>query len=190
MSSKRCFIIGGGPSINSVNLDLIKDEYVIGVNEAVRLGTWIDLWFFADSDIYKAHRNDIGKWPNRIVTCAGAAKWDKRVEYYYRCRNHVICYEKKHLAFPQEGANSGATALTLAIREGFETIVLLGFDMKTTNGVHHYHSYYSRMPRDDAYDRFRKHFEDIAKETTCNIINANPDSALDCFPKMKLEDIL
>jgi hypothetical protein len=34
------------------------------------------------------------------------------------------------------------------------------------------------------------HFEAIAKETDKNIINANPNSALTCFPKIELKDIL
>jgi len=187
---KRCFIIGGGPSIAETNLDLIKDEFVIGVNEAFRFGTWIDIWFFSDSDIYKNHKKEIQKWPNRIVSCAGAAKRNKKIEFYYRCKKHPICFKEKHLAFPGKGANSGATAINLAIREGFDQIILLGFDMKIVNGKHHYHSYYKREPRDDAYERFMQHFEAIAKESKVEILNATPDSALPFFKKVKLENII
>ncbi len=188
--SKRCFIIGGGPSINDMDLTPIKKEFVIGVNEAFRLGKWIDLWFFADSDIFKNHRQDIEKWPNRIVSCSGAAKNNKKIEYYHRCKQHKICFEHDKLAFPNGMANSGATAINLAIREGFDTIILLGFDMKTANGKHHYHNYYKKTPRHDAYDRFMLHLECIAEETDKTILNATPDSALKCFPKVNLQDIL
>jgi len=58
------------------------------------------------------------------------------------------------------------------------------------NGKHHYHDYYKKQPRNDIYSRFMMHFEAIAKETDVTILNANPDSALNCFPKVRLEDIL
>jgi hypothetical protein len=187
---KRCFIIGGGPSINDMDLTPIKKEFVIGVNEAFRLGTWIDIWFFGDSDIYKNHKDEIQKWPNRVVSCAGAAKNKNKIEYYFRCKEHKLCFEPNKLAFPNGMANSGATAINLAIREGFDNIILLGFDMKAVDGKHHYHDYYKKDPRPDAYERFMKHFKAIAEETNATILNATPDSALPYFPKIDLKDIL
>jgi hypothetical protein len=188
--NKRCFIIGGGPSINNINFDLIKHEFVIGINEAFRLGNWINIWYFSDSNIFKTHRKEIDIWPNRIVSCAGIAKNHKKIEHYERCRQHTICFEPGKLAFPSRGANSGATAINLAIREGFETIILIGYDMQQINGKNNYHDYYKKIPRPDVYDRFSDVFVKIASEATVEIINANPNSALQCFPKMKLEDLL
>jgi hypothetical protein len=188
--SNRCFIIGGGPSIADMDLTPIKKEYIYGINEAFRLGTFIDTWFFGDSDIFKNHRQEIEKWPNRIVSCAGSAKRHKKIEYYYRCRKHTLCFEEGHLAFPSGMANSGATAINLAIRDGFDTIILLGFDMRVVDGKHNYHNHYKKIPRDDTYTRFKLHFEFIAKETDKTILNATPNSALTCFPKVDLKDIL
>lgn len=188
---KRCFILGGGPSLKDVDLSLIKNEYIIALNEAYRFGKFADTWFFADSGFYKNHREAISKWPNRIVSCSGAAKNDKKVEYYQRCKKHMICFEPGKLAFPNGMANSGGTAINLAIREGFDTIILLGFDMQFVDGRANYHDYYKKKnPRQDIYNRFMLHFEAIAKETDKTIINANPNSALTCFPKIELKDIL
>ena len=186
----NCFIIGGGPSINDVNFDLIKDEYIIAVNEAFRLGTFSNIWYFSDSDIFKNHRKEIDAWPNRVVSCAGVTKHHKKIEYYERCRQHTICFEPGKLAFPSRGANSGATAINLAIREGFERIILLGYDMQQVNGKYNYHDYYKKAPRPDIYERFLEVFIKIAAEATVEIINATPNSALHCFPKVALEDLL
>lgn len=188
--NKKCFIIGGGPSISDVNFDLIKHEYIYGINEAFRLGTFIDTWFFSDGDIFKNHRQAIEKWPNSIVSCAGIAKNHKKIEHYARCRQHTICFEPRKLAFPSRGANSGATAINLAIREGFETIILLGYDMQQVNGKNNYHDYYTKAPRPDIYERFLEVFVKIASEATVEIINATPNSALHCFPKVSLEDLI
>ncbi len=39
------FIIGGGPSLLDIDLSLLHDKRVIGVNQAYKLGNWIDiLW--------------------------------------------------------------------------------------------------------------------------------------------------
>jgi hypothetical protein len=188
---KRCFILGGGPSLKDVDLSPIKHEYIIAINEAYRFGKFVTTWFFADSSFYKNHKQDIQKWPNKIVSCSGAAKNDKKVEYYQRCKKHMICFEPGKLAFPNGMANSGATAINLAIRKGFDTIILLGFDMQFVDGRANYHDYYKKKkPRQDIYNRFMLHFEAIAKETDKTIINANLNSALTCFPKIELKDIL
>lgn len=177
--------------MKDVDLSLIKNEYIIAINEAYRFGKFVNTWFFADSGFYKNHREAISKWPNKVVSCAGAAKNDKKVEYYQRCKKHMICFEPNKLAFPNGMANSGGTAINFAIREGFDTIVLLGFDMQFVNGKANYHDYYKKKtPRKDIYNRFTKHFEAIAKETDKTIINANPNSALNCFPKIALKDLL
>ena len=42
------FILGGGPSLNEANLDLIHDRRVIGVNNAYQLGSWVDVCWFGD----------------------------------------------------------------------------------------------------------------------------------------------
>ncbi len=42
------FILGGGPSLNEVNFDLIKNERVIGVNNTYRLGAWVDVCYSGD----------------------------------------------------------------------------------------------------------------------------------------------
>jgi len=185
-----CFIIGGGPSVSKTNLKLLHKKFVIGVNTAFLFGSWIDIWFFGDSDIYKDYRFHINDWPNRIVSCASAAKRDKRIEYLQRCARHAICMEEGHISFYEKGANSGASAINLAIREGFNKIVLVGFDMRIVDGQHHYHNLYRTEPNEGAYARFMGHFKAISEETTAEIINATPDSALPFFPFRNLEDLV
>jgi hypothetical protein len=42
------FILGGGPSLNDVDFALIKEERVIGVNNAYKLGAWVDVCYSGD----------------------------------------------------------------------------------------------------------------------------------------------
>lgn len=187
----KAFIIGGGPSIKETNLDLVKDRYVIGVNAAFRLGTWVNVCFFGDNRFYQNQISYLEKWPNRIVSCAPKAKNNKKIEYLKRCQKHPLCTERDKIYFPSRGANSGAAAINLAIREGAKEVILLGFDMQTVNGQHNYHKYHNHNPNDKVYDRFIQSFENIAKELkNVKVYNATPGSKLKCFPKVDLNEII
>jgi hypothetical protein len=42
------FIVGGGPSLKGVDLTPIHHRRVIGVNNAYRMGNWVDICWFGD----------------------------------------------------------------------------------------------------------------------------------------------
>jgi len=80
------------------------------------------------------------------------------------------------------GDNSGFQAVNLAILFGCTRIILTGFDMRGENKV---------RPHGDHYERFAKFFDKAAQALEgVEIINATPNSALNCFPKMELKDAL
>ncbi len=58
---KRCFIMGNGPSVKEINLELLKDEYVFGVNQVMGMPNWekanINFWVCIDGDF-------LGLWTN------------------------------------------------------------------------------------------------------------------------------
>lgn len=92
------------------------------------------------------------------------------------------------------GGNSGYQAINLAVLLGAVKIVLLGFDMQPArNGRHHWfgkHSYASWVPN---YALYLPRFPTLVKplkELGVSVINASRVSALECFPKMRLEEAL
>ena len=44
----ECFILGGGPSLAAVDVGQLRGRRVIAVNQAYKLGDWIDVLFFGD----------------------------------------------------------------------------------------------------------------------------------------------
>ena len=90
--------------------------------------------------------------------------------------------------------HSGASAINIAYHLGAKTVVLVAFDMKNLKGddKHNWHDYHHTVPISDIYtSRFMKVYPNIkrdAKILKVNIINANPDSGLNYFPKMTLEE--
>lgn len=44
----QCFILGGGPSLTVEQVESLRGRRVIAVNQAYKLGDWIDVLFFGD----------------------------------------------------------------------------------------------------------------------------------------------
>lgn len=93
------------------------------------------------------------------------------------------------------GGNSGFQALNLAIQFGARRIALVGFDMRLDRGLH-WHGPHGRAlhnPNERALMRWRRAFAASAPEIAAmgiTVVNANPASALTCFPFGTIEDVL
>ena len=68
------FILGGGPSLSKVDLGLIHGRRIIGVNQAFRLGNFIDILYFGDGQFYKDNLKDIKKFGGLIITSFGSCQ--------------------------------------------------------------------------------------------------------------------
>lgn len=215
----ECFIIGGGesmprqfgvpediiakvtsgearPSAYSSCLSPIHDRHVIGVNNAYMLGTWLDAVFFGDCAWYNVHRLKLAEWPNLKVTCCN--RFENRppqsmegIKYLKKDSGHRqgISRDRRKVSW---NSNSGAAAISLACHFGVRRIILLGFDMNLGwGGASHWHRGHGnkRQP-------FKKHLRgfptiaDDARALGVEILNANPRSAIDAFPKVELKEVL
>lgn len=186
------YIIGGGPSINQIDLSLIKDKNVIGINNAYQLGDWIDVMYFMDRPWYNDHKHDLCIFPNLKVTTLK------------HCR-HIPMPNLKFLhgaykGSPQEDrsylsvkAHSGVAAINLAVLLGAKDIVLLGYDMKVdSEGNHNYHNEHTRNIQETTYrKRFIPALEEMVEplaDRGIQVFNASVDSALECWPKVYLDE--
>lgn len=92
------------------------------------------------------------------------------------------------------GENSGYQAINLAYLFGAVRIVLLGFDMQNKGQLTHWHGDHPlQLNRECPVRSFIKKFPALAndlKSEGVEVINATRETALDCFPKMELEDAL
>ena len=90
------------------------------------------------------------------------------------------------------GSNSGFQALNLAYLLGANKIILLGYDMKIAkSGKAHWFGDHPDKVRSN-YPSWWSRFSVVADQLKgkVQIINCNPDSALQCFEKMPLSDAL
>lgn len=96
----------------------------------------------------------------------------------------------------RHGSNSGYQAINLAYHLGAKKIVLLGYDMKCQGNRTHWHN--EERPLANAFSSVLEksmlpHFASLVeplKEAGIEVVNANPNSVLDCWPKASLEEIL
>jgi hypothetical protein len=196
--SNPTFIIGGGPSLKGKDLSELKGKSAIGVNyDMFRPETKIGI--FADLMFYKNFKYDIQAAHIPIVTMTPDAKKDFPFLYYMeKTKVNLLDLSGNGLAWfhsqVSEAGNTGAAALNLAVVLGIREVVLIGFDMKETEGRRNHHDAYGYQEKGaDPYGRFIKRFESFLPDLEhlgVKVYNSNLESAMECFPKKRLEDFL
>lgn len=173
----------------------LHTKNVVGTNIAFMLGSWVSVFYFCDRTFFRVHREKILAFPNLKVTCVSSLDRNllpetlniKRLKRDYRpglsFKPDTICWNH----------NSGAAAINFAILAGAKRILLLGFDMNPQDGRTHWHNAYSSNTLRASFNRFLSKYPALAadaKKNKIEILNISPNSALDCFPKMELKDVL
>lgn len=92
------------------------------------------------------------------------------------------------------GPNAGLSGYHLIQIVGWRKparIILLGYDMKFKDGKVHWHEDYTGT-RDNMSGMHLKlrFFDDLARECPIEIINCTRDTAIECFPRLSLEQII
>jgi hypothetical protein len=87
--------------------------------------------------------------------------------------------------------NSGAAAIAMAASMGAARIILLGYDCQKTGGKAHWHGDHpSQLGNAGMINRWPHKFRELSKTMTVPVINCSRATALDCFPRMDLDEAL
>lgn len=89
--------------------------------------------------------------------------------------------------------NSGAASVSLAAHVGAHRVILLGFDCQHTGGKTHWHGSHPKGLGDaGSVGMWGKAFAELARDMRgrCEVLNASRATALDCFDRVNLEDVL
>ncbi len=196
------FVIGGGPSINHINLKLIADRPCVGCNSAYKLdpkGQWLDWLVFCDKRWFGWNHEELKLWPNREHVISLVPQLLERREDLWPWLKVVRRDEARFgLSVDQDtvcwNRGCGGAAINVAYLLGAIRIVLLGFDMKVVEGKHNWHDDHQKAERDKIYQNsmmpFLKPLGDSMKVTGLQIANATPGSALREFEMVPLEELL
>lgn len=200
-------IIGGGPSLTSQQVEDCRGKVrVITINDALRLAPWCDVHYFCDDKWWKWHhkkdwyRNFAGlriTLENLHLTKEEPAL--KSVQNVGRptaprTPAEVLCTVPTGVI---PGQNSGYQCINLAVHLGVKRIVLLGYDMRSIveqgRLKTHWFGDHPGGTSDSIYRAMLGHFPRLVAplaELGVEVLNCTPDSALGCFPKRELGEVL
>lgn len=147
------------------------------------MAPWADVLYGADAAWWRHHRAS-------ALLFGGLKVSGQEVEF-----RHVLTLKSTgtkgfdpNPSHIRTGGNSGYAATHLAIHARASRIVLLGFDM---SGGHWHgdHPAHLGNPGPAEFTRWIERF-DALNGRGAEIINCTPGSALECFPRQRLEDAI
>lgn len=208
--------IASGPSLTMADVNKIRGWRsrdgcrVIVINDNYTICPWADALYFADFRWWEHHRDkpffrDFHGRKISIENGAGRFAQDCTV---LKNMSQVGGTMGKLSTDPEgifTGANSGYQAINVAVLYGARRIILLGYDMKAKempidepgkSGVRLSHHWFGEHPWPadaHSYVYFREEFKRMATTAKLNgieILNATPNSALECFPMVALDEVI
>jgi len=191
-------VIGGGRSLTAAQVEWVRlarargECRVIGINDAYRLASWLDILYFCDNKWWAWHRERLAGWAGLIVRLESPQHdWsDTRIKVLKNYNEGGVIDCRDGVA---HGSNSGYQAAHLAIHLGAKRIVLLGIDVKCDGSLQHWFGNHPDRASPPDYARWKKLFATMvepAQKRGIEIINCSPGSALECFRKDTIDRVL
>ena len=187
--------IASGPSLTTADCEAVRAAGLptIAVNDAgLDMAPWADAHHACDGRWWHAHPDAlthdrpktclVDDPPAGVVklTCVSGGGLDDRPGHVRAGQNSG--YQALHLA----AVNFGAAA----------RVILLGYDMQHTGGQAHYHGTHAaplRNPKPGDMREWARHFDGVAPELKrrgVEVINCSRATALTCFERAAVEDVL
>lgn len=181
--------LGGGPSLTPADVDYVRGKAsVIAINDAYRLAPWADVLYACDARWWEWHRGVPSFQGLKFSLQKRAAQWPG-VRVLRNTGTEGL--ERKPTGL-RTGRNSGYQAINLARHLGAVRVLLLGYDMQHTGGKTHWHGDHPGSPP-SYVGSFRSSFKALAQvlhEYQLTIINCSRETALSCFPRQAIDDVL
>ncbi len=190
---QTCYIIGGGPSINDVDPEILRGKRIITTNNSYQLFPFAEFCFFFDFDWFQQHKEGLARFTGIKVSIAEKTKSIPWVRSMIRGAASTLA-PKNATGVLNHGVNSGHAAVNLAVHFGVSKIILIGFDMRIVEGKHNYHNQHEKKMLDNIYtETFIPNFDSLVdplKERKVEIVNTTLGSALTFFPFLPLEECM
>lgn len=174
--------IASGPSLTAEDCELVRESGLptIVTNTTFKLCPWATVLVAHDEKWWKTYFEELKSFPGHKVTGAlGGRRYGAQSLALLKFRTF---------------RNSGAAAISLAALARAQRVVMLGYDCQHTGGKTHWHGDHpaglgnaGSVPKWPAMFQQVKHY---AKQRGCEVVNASRATALTCFPRVELEDVL
>ncbi|MGE0722806.1 MAG: hypothetical protein AB7O45_00450 [Alphaproteobacteria bacterium] len=188
-------VIGGGPSLATLDLDVLRGHRFIVVNSGCRIvrpvATPDDPLYFSDNAWNERRPELAAAWPGPVVTCNRNAKLRNGDAVRWI---DVIGLTERVGALPDiVQASSGHIAACLAAVMGAARLVLCAFEGRVVGDRTHGHGDYTQGDIASFHERFVPGWVGLAPAFArlgVEVINATPDSAVRCYPFRPLAEAL
>lgn len=188
--------LGTGPSLTPDDVEACRGHSVIAVNNTYQLAPWAEALYACDAQWWGWHGGapsfaglKYAMEPRQHATGGASHAKFKGVTVLRNTGDDGLEFEPYGL---RTGKNSGYQAINLAVHFGAKRIVLLGYDMGAQGGKDHYFGAHPSGQK-PPYHIFLKKFETIVeplKQAGVEVINCSRATALKCFPRRPLADVL
>lgn len=186
-AGQTVFILGGGPSLASTDLEAVDPARSIAVNVAGELLPRTAVLFSRCATWCEGNVDLLRGWPGlAVVTRARLAAKAPNVKIVAMERRDTFPAPGHHAI--RYGRSSGHAAVSLAVAMGARRIVLLGFDCRPVDGRTNWHDRYAeaRLAIYPEFARAWRGWHAAARRVGVEIVNATPGSATDEFPIVEL----
>lgn len=149
---------------------------VIAINTTWRLAPWADALYAMDSAWWRFYYEEVkrGYAGEMLTKSAGGLPGVAKVRIH-------------------PGGNSGAGAITLALKRRAKRVILLGYDCQyAPDGQRHWHGDHPEALKNcESIEKFRGHCENVRRHfIRANVVNATRTTSLKVWPRVSLEDAL
>lgn len=188
--------IASGPSLTAQDCELVRrwrfsgeSRRVIVINTSFRLAPWADVLYACDRQWWREYGDEA-----RAVVTGELWSQDQKATCVNRIESVRLPGLGRRPGLIHQGGNSGHQVVNLAYQAGCDRIVLLGYDMQETGGQRHWHpDHPDALNFPGRFAEWVKSFEILARdlrEEGVEVINASRETALSCFRRMPLEQVL
>lgn len=169
------------------------------VNRTYQLAPWADLLYACDFQWWDQHP-EAAEFAGLKVTATARGlerrPWLKRIPYEPGSgSSHTVGGLSLDPMRIHTGGNGGYQALNLAVLLGASRVLLTGYDMGAGKALHWHEDHRPPLsnPPKSSFPLWRKRFEttlpDLARAGV-EVLNCSIETALTCFPRARLEDVI
>lgn len=174
---KTVFCVGSGPSLTAGDCAAVEasGHPIVAVNTSWQAVPSASIIFAGDEAWWAANFNKVESHA-ALWTCNTSASLKYGIRLFRSSGRHW---------------NSGLRAIELAEFLGAEKVILLGYDCSVRRGAH-WHGKHGKTqnPTNGVCQSWIAQFQQLSQRTKITIINCSRDTALKCFPRAELEEIL
>lgn len=173
--------LASGPSLTAQDCDRVRTSGLptVVTNTTYRMAPWATVLMAYDSKWWDLHGQEVkATFTGHKVTFARSGE-------RHGAQSLALCKFRPY-------GNSGAAAVSLAVLAGARKVVMLGYDCQHTGGQTHWHGNHpAPLGNAGSVARWPAKFAQLAqyaRQSGCNVVNASRETALTCFPRVRLED--